>query len=349
MFENVDAYVLLSEVNRFYMTKLETSAGCVIWAKDKKYFLTDFRYIEAAKNALPDWEVIMVTGSMYQEIGRLLSELNVNVIGYEDEWISVSAYKDFVAKVGNYQYVGVSNEFAAMRAIKTEEEISKIAAAQIVAQRALSKVITKLKPGITEREMAAEILYEMQMLGADNMSFDTIVAFGENSAMPHYRTGNRKLEKNDIILVDMGAKMNGYCSDMTRTFTLGEVNPKLADIHAIVLESQLNALAGIKAGMTGREADALAREYINANGYGPNFGHSLGHGVGIEVHEYPHLSIRSDEILQPNMIVTVEPGIYVEGLGGVRIEDMIVVKENGNLNLTNMDKNLNINFKNLKV
>lgn len=269
-------------------------------------------------------------------------KLGVTRIGFEDEYLSVSTFTQLKRSLEGIEFIPVSKQLSLKRAIKTEEEISRIAASQVVAQKALTKAVGNLKPGITEKEFAAEILYEMQMLGADNMSFDIIVAFGANSAMPHYKTGNKKLEKNDMILVDMGAKMNGYCSDMTRTFSIGDVGEQLKELHQLVLEAQLLAIKGIKAGITGREADAIAREFFKANGYDKEFGHSLGHGIGIEVHENPRLSATCEDILQPNMVVTVEPGLYIEGVGGVRIEDMLVVKEDGNLNLTNMNKNLNL-------
>lgn len=342
MFENIEAYLLISDVNRFYFTQLHTSSGCVILTKDEKIFITDFRYIETAKKSLPDYKVVMQSGSLFTAIQEELKRLKVTKIGFEDEYLSVAMFTQLKRLLDGVEFIPVSKQLSLKRAIKTEEEISRIAAAQVVAQKALTKAVNSLRPGITEREFAAEILYEMQMLGADDMSFDIIVAFGANSAMPHYKTGNKKLEKNDIILVDMGAKMNGYCSDMTRTFSIGDVGEKLKELHQLVLEAQLLAIKGIKAGITGREADAIAREFFKANGYDKEFGHSLGHGVGIEVHENPRLSVTSDDILQPNMVVTVEPGLYIEGIGGVRIEDMLVIKEDGNLNLTNMNKNLNL-------
>ena len=341
MSENFDAWVLLTPVNRFYFTKVETSFGCVILAGDRRIFMTDFRYESYARKALPDWEVLLIAGNeLYTRIGEVLREVGAKTVGYEDE-LTVVEYNRLTSCY-QAEFISASNEINAKRAVKTDEEIKKIANAQIVAQKSLQQLVSILKPGITEREAAAELLYSMQMLGAENYSFETIVAFGENSAVPHHKTGNRKLEKNDIILIDMGAKVEGYCSDMTRTFCLGDPGEELKKIHAVVLEAQQYALKNYRAGLTGREADSLAREYITSKGYGKFFGHSLGHGVGVEIHEFPRLSSLSDDLLKPNMIVTCEPGIYIEGLGGVRIEDIVVVKENGILNLTNFNKNLNL-------
>lgn len=341
MFEKIDTYVLLTPVNRYYFTKTDTSFGCVILTVNEKIFLTDFRYESYARKNLPDWEVVCIKGNgLYAVIGEYLTKLNAKVVGYEDE-ISISSYL-LLKGCYNAEFVSASKELREKRSVKTEDEIKKIANAQVIAQKSLQSVVPLIKVGVTERDIAAELLYSMQKLGAENYSFETIVAFGENSAVPHHRTGNKKLEKNDLILIDMGAKADGYCSDMTRTFCLGEPKDELKKIHSIVLESQLYALENIRAGITGKEADSFAREYITSKGYGEYFGHSLGHGVGVEIHEFPRLSSLSDDILKPNMIVTCEPGIYIEGLGGVRIEDILVVKENGILNLTNFDKNIHL-------
>ncbi len=341
MFENIDTYVLLTSLNRYYFTKIDTSFGCVILNQNEKIFLTDFRYESYAKRNLPDWDVVIVKGNeLFAKIGELLTKLNAKLIGYEDD-ISIATFLQLKSCYEG-EYVSASAELNNRRAIKTEEEIQKIANAQIIAQKSLQAVVSIIKPGITERDVAAELLYSMQKLGAEGASFDTIVAFGENSALPHHKTGDKKLEKNDLILIDMGARADGYCSDMTRTFCLGEPRDELKLMHSIVLEAQLYALENIKAGMTGKEADSFAREYIISKGYGDYFGHSLGHGVGVEIHEAPRLSSVSDDILKPNMIVTCEPGIYIEGLGGVRIEDILVVKEDGILNLTNFDKDINL-------
>lgn len=341
MFENIEAYVLLTPINRFYFTKTDTSFGCVILTKNDKIFITDFRYEGYVRKALPNWEILIIKGNeLYTKIGEILTRLGVKTVGYEDE-ITIAEY-GALKNCCKGELVSASKDIRLQRSIKTEEEIKHIANAQIIAQKSLQSVVSMIKPGITERDVAVELLYSMQKLGAENYSFDTIVAFGENSAVPHHKPGNRKLAKNDIILIDMGARADGYCSDMTRTFCLEEPKEELKKIHSIVLEAQLYALKNIKAGITGKEADSFAREYIKSKGYGDCFGHSLGHGVGVEIHEYPRLSSLSDDILRPNMIVTVEPGIYIEGLGGVRIEDITVVKENGLLNLTNFSKNINL-------
>lgn len=344
MFDNkFDTLVVLSSVNRYYFTKVETTFGCLIMHENESVFLTDCRYYGHVSKALAGWNVILIKGeSLYEEINKQLTRLNAERVGFEDASISVEEYEKLKKACGAFRFEPASTYIAGLRVIKTEEEIQKIAAAQVVAQKALAKVVPLIKPGVTEREVAANIMYEMQMLGAEDYAFETIVAFGEGTAVPHHKTGKRKLEKNELVLIDMGAKVDGYRSDMTRTFCVGQPSEKLAEIHKIVLEAQEYALANIKAGITGHEADSYAREYITAHGYGDNFGHGLGHGVGLEIHEAPRLAPGSDVVLQPNMIITVEPGIYIDGVGGVRIEDFAVVKEDGLLNLTNFDKNLNL-------
>jgi len=345
MFKKIDAYVLFNVSNRFYFTKFDASNGCVILTKTEKIFFTDFRYIDAAKKTLTDWKVIQITGNYLPLVIDELKRLKVRNIGIEENTLSVDMFNKIKSaiKVGDAKMRLVSSfvDIATVRAIKTEDEITKMAAAQVIAQKAFSKVTSNIKAGISEREVAAELLYEMQYLGASGASFDIIVAFGENSALPHHKTGDRRLVKNDIILIDMGAKLNGYCSDMTRTFSIGDVSGQLKELHALVLEAQNMCLKNIRAGMTGHEADIIAREFFKANGYEKEFGHSLGHGIGIDVHESTRVAATSQDILKPNMVITVEPGLYIDGIGGVRIEDMIVIQEDGQaLNLTNMDKSL---------
>lgn len=341
MFENVDAYVILSEVNRFYFTKVKTSFGCVILTPVEKICITDFRYAAYVKQTLKDFTVLTIKGSsLMQVINENLARLGVKKAGFEEESVTVKMFEGLKKNCPSIEFVPASREIALIRSIKSPMEISLMTQAQRIAENALEEVIASLKPGVTEREIAAQLLFKMQMMGADDKSFDTIVAFGENSAVPHHESGDRKLEKNDIILIDMGAVYKGYCSDMTRTFFYGTPNEELKTIYGIVQEAQLYALKHIKAGMTGLEADSLAREYITANGYGEQFGHSLGHSVGVEIHEWPSLSVASNDVLKPGMIVTVEPGIYVDGLGGVRIEDMVVVTEDGVNDLTEFDKSI---------
>ena len=227
-----------------------------------------------------------------------------------------------------------------LRMIKTDDEIRTIRRAAEIADEAFSHILTFIKPGVTELEVSNELEFFMRRLGASESSFDTIVASGKRSALPHGVATGKTIENGDMVTLDFGALYDGYVSDITRTVAVGEPTEELKKIYHIVLEAQMRACSALKPGMTGKEADAVARDYIKDHGYGEAFGHSTGHGIGLEVHEGPGLSFRSDTVLKPGMVVTVEPGIYVPGLGGVRIEDDVLITEDGCELLTSSPKEL---------
>lgn len=343
MFEKIDAYLILSEQNRFYFTGFHSTFGCVILTKNERFFLTDPRYASEARSRVSGFNIVTTTGSgLYTDTVKILAKLGVKEIGFEDEFVTVADFKSLKNALDDFTLKAASDEIASLRVIKTSDEVKKVAIAEALTAKALAKTIPFLKAGVTEREISNEITHQMLLLGADGTAFESIVAFGENTANPHHHPSDKKLEKGDMVTFDIGARVNGYCGDMTRTFCFGSPSEKLAKIHNIVLEAQKYALSNLKAGMTGREAHLLADEYITAHGYGEYFTHSLGHGIGVDVHERPYLSLRSEEILRENMIVSVEPGIYIDGLGGVRIEDLVVIKEGGIENLTDFDKKINL-------
>lgn len=345
LFENnskIDAYVFIGESNRFYLTGLETSFGAVILTRDEGVFVTDFRYETEARETVTDMDIVITSYSdFYSKIASVLTKLGAKTVGYEQS-MSVGEYNNLKAALKEFKLKPADEYIEKMRAVKTEREIELITSAQRIAEAALKKAISRAKAGMSERELMAEINYEMVIGGADKYSFETITAFGANTAKPHHHPTDKKLEKDELILVDMGAKLNGYCSDMTRTFCLGDPGEQLIKVFDIVKEAQEYAIKYIKAGMTCHDADALAREYIIANDYGDMFGHGFGHGVGIDIHEAPRVGAGSETVLLPNMVITAEPGIYIPGLGGVRIEDMLVVKEDGVEDITMYDKKLNI-------
>ena len=347
LFENngkFDAFVFMSESNRFYFTNLETSFGAVIVTENHNVFITDFRYETEARKVVRDCEIVISTFSeFYGKIAETLTKLNATTVGYEDT-MSVAEFNEFKAALKGFKLKPATDIIEAKRAVKTENEIGFIKTAQSIAEGALKRAISGVKIGMTERELMAEINYEMVIGGADKYSFETIVAFGAHTAEPHHHPSDFKLEKDALILVDMGAKYKGYCSDMTRTFCLGNPGEQMLKVYDIVKRAQEYAIHNIKPGLTCHDADAFAREYIRANGYGDMFGHSFGHGVGIDIHEYPRVGSGAHIELKPNMVITAEPGIYVPGLGGVRIEDMLVVRENGCEDITGYDKNLILNY-----
>ena len=224
--------------------------------------------------------------------------------------------------------------------IKTEQELEYLAMAESIGDKAFMKMLDIIKPGMTELEVAAELEYLLKKEGGEGLAFSTIIASGVNSSMPHAIPGDKKLEVGDFITMDFGCKYKGYCADMTRTVVLGKANEKQKEIYNIVLKAQLAALDAIKAGIPGKAVDKVARDIIEEAGYGAYFGHGLGHSVGLFIHEGPRLSMKEETILQPNMTETVEPGIYLPGFGGVRIEDMVVITENGYKNLAQSPKEL---------
>ena len=340
LFENNDAVIVFGSSNRFYFTGLETSFGCVLIMPDRKFFYTDFRYELAARNIREGYELVITTPEkLYELIDDRLREAGAVNVGFDDNYVTVAGFKEIKKQLKDYTFHSVANEIAELRAVKSDIEIEHIKKAQSITEKALSAVLSLLKSGVTEKDISAELTYRFLKFGADGLAFDNIVAFGENSSDCHHIAGDRKLEKGDVILFDIGAKANGYCSDMTRTFVFGEPSGKFSEIYELVLNAQQNVLKFLKAGMSGREADSIARELFRANGYDREFGHSLGHSVGIDIHENPRLSASNYDELPENCVVTVEPGLYLEKFG-VRIEDMVVIKKDGIENLTNFAKSI---------
>lgn len=344
MSESTRALILFDEKNRFYYTSFLSSFGCVIVCGEKKIFITDKRYVtDAVKQSVGCEVVPLGSDGLFSDIKNQLEALNVKKIGFESKTLSVSEFDKLKETLSGYEFEPADDEIAEAQAVKRREEIDNIAKAQWITQKALINVVPKIKPGITEKTVAAEIVYQMMLLGAECPSFDSIVCFGANSACPHHKPSDAKLDKNDIILIDIGAKYNGYCGDMTRTFCIGKPSAEFERMHRTVKAAQEFALERIKAGVACRYVDTIVREYFAANGFKDEFTHSLGHGVGVNIHERPFMSPKSTETLSENMLVTVEPGVYVEGVGGVRIEDLVLVKEDGIENLTTL-ANKNINF-----
>ncbi|MBE5731483.1 MAG: aminopeptidase P family protein [Clostridiales bacterium] len=344
MFNNYDTLLIFDEDNRYYFSGFRSSFGCVILSAKKKVLITDSRYDSEARKLAVGFVVIQSSASnMYQVIAKQLELAKAKVLGFENDAMTVSDFEHLKNELPGYEFVPASNDIADKRVIKTEAEIEKITIAEEVTIKAFNDVIPSIKIGMSEKEVSDMITYAMLKNGASEPAFPNIVCFGSASACPHHvPSSDRKLAKNDIILIDIGAKVNGYCGDMTRTFCLGEPDKKLASIHKIVYEAQQFVLTNLKAGLTCREVDSMAREYLLAHGYKDEFSHSLGHGIGINVHERPYTSQRSEEVLKENMVISVEPGVYFEGEGGIRIEDIVVIKNDGIINLTNLSKEIKI-------
>lgn len=325
--KRLDAMIVLSDFNRRYLSGFTGTSGALIITHNKNYLVTDFRYIEQATKQAPEFEIINRQNGLITEIKNILEQAQLSNIGFEGHQISYDTYVEL--NKGMITLISISDSIDKIREVKSEEEIKLIRKAAEIVDKTYDYILTVVKVGMSEREIKALLESKMLELGADGPSFDTIVASGYRGALPHGVASDKLIEKGDMITLDFGAYYRGYCSDITRTFAVGEPDPKMKEIYNIVLSSQIKAIDEIRPGMTVQEADALSRDYIDAHGYGQEFGHSLGHGIGLDIHEGPLLSKNSIGELQVNNCVTIEPGIYVDGLGGVRIEDDILITENG--------------------
>lgn len=341
--KNIDAVMLSSAENTAYLTGINGFEGIVFIEKSgKSYCFTDSRYIEIACNITTSLGYCTTTvpqNDYYKEIARICKEECISKIGFEDKFISVSSFEK-IKKAISCDFVGISDEFLKMRAVKSQWETDNIIAAQRIAEKALDILLGEIKPGMTENECKARLEYLMTLFGSEKTSFSTILISGAKTSMPHGATDHKEIEFGDFITFDFGAVVNGYCSDMTRTVAVGSVSDEMKKVYDTVLNAQLAGIDAAQAGRTGAEIDRVARDIISSAGYGQYFGHALGHGVGIEIHEEPKVSPSNGEVLPEGSVITIEPGIYIPGHFGVRIEDMLYIKTNGNTNLTNYPKNL---------
>lgn len=336
----IDALVIIAESNTQYLSGYQSSNCQIVLTKDASYFITDARYFFEAKKNLPeDFIVTISDGTGFYQLAQIVKTHNAKKIG----WDGSISYKKFVelqkAFVGYDYFVDIAGQIEYCRDVKQIDEIAKIKTAQAVTDRAFDYIITELKEGVTEVEIAAKLEYFI-LKNNCALAFDSIVAFGANGSSPHAHRSLSTLQRGQFVTMDFGAKSQGYCSDMTRTVAIGSVDDKMADIYNTVLTAQTKAIAGIKAGMKGFECDSIARNYIESKGYGQYFTHSLGHGVGIDIHEGVSFAKWCDLEVRENAVVTVEPGIYIDGLCGVRIEDMVVVGQDGVDDLTKSNKKL---------
>ncbi|TCS84018.1 M24 family metallopeptidase [Tepidibacillus fermentans] len=337
---NLDGILITHSSNRRYITGFTGSAGNVLVTQHDAFLVTDFRYTEQAAEQAKYFTIVNQEDSMLKKLKELVAKTGIHTLGFEQDYVPYSQYKQFEENFQPVTLVPLSQVLESIRMIKDEQEIQLIRKAAVIADQAFSHVLKVIKPGMREIEVALELECKMRQLGAQGASFDTIVASGVRSALPHGVASDKVIEVGDFVTMDFGAIYQGYVSDITRTIAIGKVNEKQREIHNIVLEAQLNGVHHVKAGMTGKEADALTRSIISRYGYGEYFGHSTGHGIGLDVHEGPGLSMKSEVILKPGMIVTIEPGIYISKFGGVRIEDDVLITEHGVEVLTHSPKEL---------
>ncbi|MBN2240083.1 MAG: aminopeptidase P family protein [Dehalococcoidales bacterium] len=334
--KELDGIFISQPENRCYLSGFNGSAGyLLITAKDTR-LATDFRYLEQVKIQSPDFSLVRISGKVAEWFIELIDVPGLKRLGFESGDITHAMYRiltDAISKAGSeVQMIPVDGIVEGLRAIKEPEEIELIKQAVTITDNAFAYIDETIREGMTEIEVAWELEKYQREHGSQAMPFDIIVASGPNSARPHAQPSDRKIEKGDPIVIDMGAKFGGYCSDFTRTLCIGEQDETFKKVYDTVLGAQLTAISLIKAGMTGKEADGFARTVIQEAGYGEEFGHSLGHGTGMVVHEQPTVGPNSEAVLENGMVFSVEPGIYLPGWGGVRIEDLAVL-ENGVINV----------------
>lgn len=335
--------LVTSDINRRYFTGMRSSAGTLIVFKECAYLIIDFRYIEKARDTVSDCEVVLQQ-KLYEQLNDLIRKHGAEAVMIENETMTVAELDELYDRLSPEAEIdsgdtlsGIIND---MRAIKSEDEIALMTKAQRIAEAALENTLNFIKEGVTEKEIALSLNEYMLRNGAEDLSFETIALCGESTSMPHGVPTDKPLKRGEFILMDFGAVADGYHSDMTRTVVLGEPSEEMEKVYSIVLEAQSRAIAAASEGITGKRLDRVARDFIAANGYGDSFGHGLGHSVGMEIHESPCANTRDETVLKENMIMTVEPGIYLPKKFGVRIEDFVVIKQNSCLNLTNAPKKL---------
>ena len=339
---DIDGMLIESPENRRYFTGFPSSAGILIVAKQGSVFLTDSRYIEAAKSQISCCEVVEQK-KLEEQLPALAEKFGCKNLAFETSRVTVARARKLSKMLGGVRLADddrADKIISQLRMVKTADEIEKIKAAQRITERAFEHILSIIKPGLTERDIAFELDFYMLKNGAEAVAFDTIIASGVNSSKPHAVPSQKKVEDGDFITLDFGAVVNGYRSDMTRTVAVGAVSEKQKNVYGIVLAAQLETLRILKPGLPLKAADAAARDIIRDAGFGSFFGHGTGHGVGIEIHEEPTLSPNGTGDLEPGNVVTAEPGIYLPGEFGVRIEDMALITADGCENLTHSTKEL---------
>lgn len=344
--QEIEAIFVSQSENRRYLSGFTGSAGWLLISNSNAYLAVDFRYVEQAKKEASEFETIHIKDGVANWLSALASELSLKNIGFEAIDISFAVYRQLCDKLGNSQnqikLVPTTNFVESIRAVKEPEELWLITKASELADSALESVKSKIRPGVTEKDIAWELEKALREKGSETMPFDIIVASGPNSALPHAKPSEKVIGRGEPLLIDFGAKVNGYCCDMSRTFCCGEGNGSFSKVYDIALGAQLTALATIEAGMSGERVDQLSRIIIDQADFGAAFGHGLGHGVGLAAHELPRLGPNSADLLVDGMVFTIEPGIYIPGWGGVRIEDTVILKDGKIEVLTKASKTANI-------
>ena len=327
---DLDGILITDPQNRRYLSGFTGSAATLLITAERKMIQVDFRYFERAGRESPDWEQVRVTSTKQEALADMVAQSGVRRLGFEANHVTVAQLAEMQGIVGDVELLPTQKVVLTLRQFKDEDEIAAITAAIACSDAAFAHLCRIIHPGMTESEVAWALESHMRQNGASATSFTTIVGSGPNGAMPHATSSERAIRAGEPIVIDFGAVVDGYCSDITRTICLGECDDRYDEIWQLVLEAQLAAEAQIRPGMTTQEADAIARDLFVRVGYGDYFGHGLGHGVGLAIHETPTVNRQpSDDLLQPGMVFTIEPGLYLPDWGGVRIEDIVLMRQNG--------------------
>lgn len=342
--EGTDGVIVTSDVNRFYFTGLDTGdAGTLLITRSGAWFIIDFRYIEVAKKYVTSAKVVL-QDKLREQLAALVKESGAKVLAVETSFLTVGGYNAFTEYLPGVRLLNdsaVDKAIQKLRRSKDAQELAAIKAAQAYAEHGFEHICGFIKPGLTEKEVSLELEFYMRKLGADGLSFPTIAVCGANSALPHGVPGDRVLAKGDFLTLDFGCKVDGYCSDMTRTVAIGEISAEQRRVYDTVLKAQLAAIDSVALGKKCVDIDKVARDIIYGAGYEGCFGHGLGHSVGIQIHEDPRFSPSAGEaVCEAGDVMTVEPGIYLEGRFGCRIEDMVYIGADGVQNLTGCPKEL---------
>ena len=342
--KGLDGILITDEKNQRFAAGFPFTDGAVLVTRDRAVLMTDSRYIEAAEKTVPDFVEVMQFGRE-KKLGQMLREVVAQCgpekLGAEEQKLSHAAYLGYENLLG-MQLIPAQSVLSELRSAKTPEEIDCLIQAQRIAERALEDVLGIIKPGIAEREIAAELNYRMMKYGAEGISFDTIAVTGKKTSMPHGVPGDEKVQYGDFVTMDFGCLKHGYCSDMTRTVAVGAASGEMKKVYATVLEAQKAGIAAARAGIPGEDIDAAARKVIDGAGYGGYFGHSFGHSVGLDIHEMPVAAPGAQTIMPVGCAVSAEPGIYIPGSFGVRIEDVLILREDGNDDIARAPKELTI-------
>ena len=338
---NSDAILLTSRYNRMYAAEFDIAEGVAIVGKTGARYFTDSRYIESAQNNIKNFEVIDIVtrGGYVACLNEAIRDFGVKSLGYEEDYITAGEFHSYEEAL-HAALKPVQKALNAFRASKEPWELDRMVKAQEITDKAFTEVCTRIHEGMTEKELCAELIYCLYKNGGEGLSFDPIVVSGPNTSMPHGVPGDRKLRKGDFITMDFGVLYQGYCSDMTRTVALGYATDEMKKVYNTVLQAQLAGLAASRAGVSGKEVDTAARNVIKAAGYGEYFGHSYGHSLGLEIHEAPNCNQRNTEPMPLHAVCSAEPGIYLPGKFGVRIEDVLHLTADGAEILTRSPKNL---------